>query len=103
MAGGTRELLAALDLAPTSHELPAEVGGAGGQTGAERDERHRGDTPGLARRASPWAHLRINRWPLCDNCQLLLFSRHFLLKGVDWIQVEVSAARHSHLDQQVLM
>lgn len=35
MAGGTRELPAALDLALTSHELPAEVGGAGGQTGGE--------------------------------------------------------------------
>lgn len=103
MAGLTRELSAALDLALTSHELPAEVSGAGGQTGAERDERHRDDTPGLARRALPRAHLRIIWWPLCDNCQLLLFSRHFLLKEVDRVRVEVSSARHSHLDQQVLM
>lgn len=103
VAGGTRELPAALDLAPTSHELPAEVGDASGQTGAERDERHQDGTPGLARRASPRAHLRIIRWPLSENCQLLLFSRHFPSKGVDLIRVEVSAARHSHLDQQTLM
>lgn len=64
----------ALDLAPTSDKLPAEVGGAGGQMGGgqEREERRRGSTPGLAGRASPRAHLRIIWWPLCDNCQLLL-------------------------------
>lgn len=81
MAGGTRELPAALNLALTSHELPAEVGDAGGQTGAEWDERHRDGTPGLAKWVSPRAHLRIVRWPLCENCRLLLCSRNFLSKG----------------------
>lgn len=80
MAGGTRSLPLALNLGLTSHETPAEVGGADGHTDTEREERHWDGTPGLARRASPRAHLWKVHWLLCCNCQLLLFLRFFSLK-----------------------